>query len=246
MSALAHPALEARDIEKIFGEGDTATRVLRGVSAEIAGGEFVALVGPSGSGKSTFLSIAGTLLSPTSGELRIAGQSVLGLGERELAQVRNRYLGFVFQAHHLLEDFTALENVLMPVYGAHALIPAALRERARGLLERVGLAARVDFRAAKLSGGQKQRVAVARALILRPALVLADEPTGNLDRKSSEEVLALLRELCRDEGTSFLVSTHDETIAARCDRVLEMVDGELSVRAANGEPGDPKAPRPAP
>ena len=222
--------LAAVDIVKIFGEGESATLVLRGISTEISTGEFVALVGPSGSGKSTFLSIAGTLLTPTSGELRIAGQSVLGLPEREVSAVRNRHLGFVFQAHHLLEDFTALENVLMPAYGTHTIIPAALRERARHLLERVGLADRISFRASKLSGGQKQRVAVARSLIMQPELVLADEPTGNLDRKSSDEVLVLLRELSRDEGTAFLISTHDESIAKRCDRILVMEDGEMTVR----------------
>jgi lipoprotein-releasing system ATP-binding protein len=220
--------LEAIDIVKTFGEGDSATHVLRGVSATLARGEFVALVGPSGSGKSTFLSIVGTLLSPTSGALRIAGENVLGLHEQELSAVRNRHLGFVFQSHHLLEDFTALENVLMPVYGAHARISAGFAARARGLLDRVGLADRRSFRASKLSGGQKQRVAVARALVMHPELVLADEPTGNLDRKSSDDVLRLLRELSREEGTAFLISTHDDTIAQRCDRILTMVDGELS------------------
>lgn len=220
--------LEAIDLVKTFGEGEGATHVLRGVSARLARGEFVALVGPSGSGKSTFLSIVGTLLTPSSGALRIAGENVLGLPEKELSAVRNRHLGFVFQSHHLLEDFTAMENVLMPVYGAQARIGARFVERARGLLDRVGLADRRSFRASKLSGGQKQRVAVARALVMRPELVLADEPTGNLDRKSSDDVLRLLRELSREEGTAFLISTHDETIAQRCDRILTMVDGELS------------------
>ena len=228
MTGPGSSVLEAIDIVKTFGEGDSATHVLRGVSARLARGEFVALVGPSGSGKSTFLSIVGTLLTPSSGALRIAGENVLGLPEKELSAVRNRHLGFVFQSHHLLEDFTAMENVLMPVYGAQARIGARFVERARGLLDRVGLADRRSFRASKLSGGQKQRVAVARALVMRPELVLADEPTGNLDRKSSDDVLRLLRELSREEGTAFLISTHDETIAQRCDRILTMVDGELS------------------
>lgn len=228
MTAQGLVVLEAEDIVKTFGEGETATRVLRGVSTQIRRGEFVALVGPSGSGKSTFLSIAGTLLTPSGGSLRIAGGNVLGLHEKELAEVRNRHLGFVFQFHHLLEDFSALENVLMPVYGAHARLGATFVQRARALLERVGLADRMEFRTAKLSGGQKQRVAVARALIMKPEIVLADEPTGNLDRKSSDEVLLLLRELSRDEGTAFLISTHDESIAQRCDRILTMEDGELS------------------
>lgn len=220
--------LEATDIEKTFGEGETATCVLRGVSAGVSSGEFVALVGPSGSGKSTFLSIVGTLLTPSAGSLYIAGASVLGLHENELATVRNRHLGFVFQAHHLLEDFTAIENVLMPVYGAHVRVGSAYLERARSLLDRVGLSDRMSFRTSKLSGGQKQRVAVARAVVMKPELVLADEPTGNLDRESSDEVLLLLRELSRDEGTAFLISTHDESIAQRCDRVLTMDDGKLS------------------
>jgi lipoprotein-releasing system ATP-binding protein len=227
--------LAATDIVKVFGSGDTATLVLRGITASIAAGEFVAMVGPSGSGKSTFLSIAGTLLSPTSGQLAIAGEDVLHASERALTRVRNHHLGFVFQFHHLLEDFSALENVLMPVYGAHAHIDGPASARARTLLARVGLADRADFRASKLSGGQKQRVAVARALIMRPELVLADEPTGNLDRKSSDEVVALLRELSRDEGTAFLISTHDASIARRCDRTLTMVDGSLTAGVAGHE-----------
>lgn len=192
----------------------------------------MALVGPSGSGKSTFLSIAGTLLTPTAGALRVAGDDVIGLRETALSLVRNQHLGFVFQAHHLLEDFSALENVLMPGYGARARMGPKFADRARGLLEQVGLADRMSFRTSKLSGGQKQRVAVARALVMNPELVLADEPTGNLDRQSSDEVLTLLRELSRDEGTAFLISTHDESIARRCDRVLTMEDGRLSARVA--------------
>ncbi len=219
--------LEATDIVQVFRDGETATTVLRGVSASVTSGELVALVGPSGSGKSTFLSIAGTLLTPTSGSLRIAGRPALGLHEHALSELRNRHLGFVFQFHHLLEDFTAFENVVMPIHGARVRIDAAWRARANGLLGRVGLADRVSYRASKLSGGQKQRVAVARALIMKPELVLADEPTGNLDRASSDDVMGLLRELSREEGTAFLISTHDASIAQRCDRVLAMQDGEL-------------------
>lgn len=220
-------ALVATAIVKTFGTGEAETRVLRGISMTIADGEFVALVGPSGSGKSTFLSIAGTLLTPTSGTLDVANVTALGLPERDLAQLRNRHLGFVFQFHHLLADFTALENVLMPVYGARARIDAASRARAHMLLDRVGLATRISFRPAALSGGQRQRVAVARAMIMKPELVLADEPTGNLDRASSNEVIALLREISRDERTAFLLSTHDETIARRCDRIVTMEDGRI-------------------
>jgi len=223
--------LEATEIVKSFGEGDAATLVLRGVTAKVETGEFVALVGPSGSGKSTFLSIAGTLLAPTSGSLRIAGKEALRLRESALCAVRNRHLGFVFQFHHLLPDFTALENVLMPTYGRHARGDTSRQARALLLLERVGLSQRMSFRPAELSGGQKQRVAVARALIMKPELVLADEPTGNLDRANSDEVIALLRELSRDEGTAFLISTHDESIAHRCDRILSLEDGRLGAAA---------------
>jgi lipoprotein-releasing system ATP-binding protein len=222
-------ALVATAIVKTFGVGEAETLVLRGISMTVELGEFVALVGPSGSGKSTFLSIAGTLLTPTSGALCVADIAALGLPERELASLRNRHLGFVFQFHHLLADFTALENVLMPVYGARVRIDAASRARAHMLLDRVGLATRSSFRPAALSGGQRQRVAVARAMIMKPDLVLADEPTGNLDRASSNDVLALLRELSHEEGTAFLLSTHDETIAQRCDRIVTMEDGRLVV-----------------
>ena len=219
--------LEATDIVQVFGDGETATTVLRGVSASVAAGELVALVGPSGSGKSTFLSIAGTLLTPTAGALRIAGRPALGLHEHAVCALRNRDLGFVFQFHHLLEDFTAFENVVMPIHGARVRIDAAWRARAHGLLARVGLADRMSYRASKLSGGQKQRVAVARALIMNPELVLADEPTGNLDRASSDHVMGLLRELSREEDTAVFISTHDESIAQRCDRILSMQDGRL-------------------
>ncbi len=225
-------ALELVDIVKIFGDGETATHVLRGVTATVARGEFVGLVGPSGSGKSTLLSIAGTLLTPTSGALRIVGHDALGLGEHALSSLRNQHLGFVFQFHHLLEDFSALENVLMPVYGSRRRIDATWSARGRSLLARVGLSKRMAFRPAQLSGGQKQRVAVARALIMKPELVLADEPTGNLDRASSSEVMRLLHELSREDGTAFLISTHDLEIAAQCDRTLSMQDGRLATPPA--------------
>jgi len=221
--------LEASNIVKVFGEGEAATIVLRGISARVEPGEFVALVGASGSGKSTFLSIAGTLLSPTSGALNIAGGTALGLGEKALSTLRNRHLGFVFQFHHLLEEFTAVENVLMPVYGARERIDTASRKRALDLLARVGLANRASFRTSQLSGGQKQRVAVARAVIMKPDLVLADEPTGNLDRANSDELMKLLREISHEETTAFLISTHDDSIASRCDRTLSLDDGRLQL-----------------
>ena len=187
----------------------------------------LAITGASGAGKSTLLNILGGLDHSTAGTLEIGGQRVETMGERERCRLRAERLGFVFQFHHLLEDFTALENVLMPVFGAHTWIGASFRDRACALLERVGLSNRMSFPASKLSGGQKQRVAVARALIMKPDLILADEPTGNLDRASSDEVLRLLRELSVDEGIAFLISTHDESIARRCDRILSMEDGRL-------------------
>ncbi len=236
-------ALCVEHIDMIFGEGPTATQVLFGVSAKIERGEFVALMGPSGSGKSTFLSIAGTLLSPSRGQISIAGTDTKGLSEGELGTLRNRHLGFVFQFHHLLPDFSAIDNVLMPVYGHQHRIDKKGLARAEGLLFRVGLLDRRDSRASELSGGQKQRVAVARALIMKPDLVLADEPTGNLDRNSSNEVMQLLEQLSQEEGTAFLISTHDRSIADRCSRVLVMEDGRFSEGNEQARDGGSQIPQ---
>ena len=215
------------DLTKDFGEGELRTRVLKGMSFELVKGEFVALLGPSGSGKSTLLSILGTLLAPTSGTLEMLGTSLVHMDERRLSEFRNRHIGFVFQFHHLLPDFSALENVAFPAAGAGGE-GRETRKRARALLERVGLADRLHFRTPKLSGGQKQRVAIARALMMRPALVLADEPTGNLDRQTADQVLALLRDMNREDRTTFLISTHDPHVAAFCDRRITVVDGRLA------------------
>lgn len=220
-------ALTVLHVDKVFGTGESASQVLFDVSATVERGEFVGLMGPSGCGKSTFLSIAGTLLSPTRGEVIIADTPATGRSASALSTLRNQHLGFVFQFHHLLPDFSAIDNVLMPVYGTHSRISAEYRARAQGLLERVGLSARSASLASQLSGGQKQRVAVARALIMQPDLVLADEPTGNLDRAASNEVMGLLGSLSKEEGTAFLISTHDRDIAARCSRVLAMQDGRF-------------------
>jgi lipoprotein-releasing system ATP-binding protein len=221
------PLLEARGIEKTFHNGDEETRVLKGIDLTLEAGEMVALLGPSGSGKSTFLSIAGLLLRPSAGTLSLGGERVDDLSASRRAQIRNRRLGFVFQFHHLLPDFTALENVAFPAAAPAGGISAEMRARARELLVRVGLEDRIDFRAARLSGGQKQRVAIARALMNRPDLVIADEPTGNLDSESATKVLDLLREVNREDGAAFLICTHDEGVAGRCGRRLTLRDGRL-------------------
>ncbi|MFW6078776.1 MAG: ABC transporter ATP-binding protein [Gemmatimonadota bacterium] len=227
--------LRARHLTKTFDEGGVPTPVLKGVDLEIRAGEFVGLMGPSGSGKSTLLSILGTLLRPTSGEVEIVGHRVDHLTDREVTEHRNRHIGFVFQFHHLLPDFTALENVLFPALPLAGRVTLEARARARDLLERVGLADRLEFRPAQLSGGQRQRVAVARAIMNEPEVVLADEPTGNLDIGTSDRVMELMLGMSAREGTSFLVSTHEPRIAAVCDRVVHIVDGRI-------RPGGPDAP----
>ena len=219
--------LVATNIVKTFINGEEETRVLKGVYVTFDAGEIVALEGPSGSGKSTLLSILGLLLTPTSGEIVLDGQKLTGLKERAISEVRNRRLGFVFQFHHLLPDFTALENVAFPAAAPVGGITKEMRARATMLLDRVGLSDRRDFRPSRLSGGQKQRVAIARALMNKPLLVLADEPTGNLDRESSNQVLELMREINRSERTTFLICTHDHSIAERCDRRISMLDGKV-------------------
>src|SRR5690606_7330041 len=188
-------------------------------------GESVALLGPSGSGKSTLLSILGTLMKPTSGTYMMLGEELTRADDAALTEFRNRHIGFVFQFHHLLPDFTALENVMFPAAVAAGRETGAARQRAQQLLERVGLADRMDFGAGQLSGGQKQRVAIARALMNSPELVLADEPTGNLDRESASQVMELIGEINTNEKTTFLISTHDEKIAQACRRQVRVVDG---------------------
>ncbi len=219
--------LQARGIVMTFRNGDEETEVLRGVDVELATGELVALVGASGSGKSTLLSILGLLLRPTAGEIEIAGQRVEGMSERARAAFRNQRLGFVFQFHHLLPDFTAMENVAFPAAAPAGGITPDMRRRALSLLDRVGLADRADFPATRLSGGQKQRVAIARALMNKPDLIIADEPTGNLDLRSAGQVLDLMGEVNREDGGTFLICTHDEHVAARCDRRIQLVDGRV-------------------
>lgn len=221
MSAL----VEVTDLVKTFGDGETATRVLKGLNMTLARGDLAALIGPSGSGKSTLLSILGTLMRPTSGTHVMLDMDMTGASEAELTEFRNRHIGFVFQFHHLLPDFSALENVVFPTAVAAGWESGMARRRGEELLDRVGLSDRLHFRASQLSGGQKQRVAIARALMNRPDLVLADEPTGNLDRESASRVMALLKQINDEERTAFLISTHDEMIAGACTRQIRVVDG---------------------
>ncbi|MDR7123196.1 ABC transporter ATP-binding protein [Pseudotabrizicola sp. 4114] len=221
MSAL----LQVADLVKTFGQGEAATRVLRGLSLTLDAGEMAALLGPSGSGKSTLLTILGTLMKPTSGSHVMLGQDLVAADDRALTTFRNLHIGFVFQFHNLLPDFTALENVVFPTAVREGRETAAALARGRDLLTRMGLAERIDFPSSNLSGGQKQRVAVARALMNRPELVLADEPTGNLDRESAMQVMDLIAEINQDEGTTFLISTHDEKIASLCRRQIVVGEG---------------------
>ena len=220
--------LQVTDLVKTYGDGEAATRVLRGLSLQLDVGEMAALLGPSGSGKSTLLTILGTLMQPTSGQYTMLGQDLLAANDAGLTAFRNLHIGFVFQFHNLLPDFTALENVIFPTAVKEGRETASARARGRDLLTRMGLADRIDFPSTNLSGGQKQRVAVARALMNRPELVLADEPTGNLDRESAAQVMALIAEINRDEGTTFLISTHDEKIASVCRRQIVVGDGVVT------------------
>ena len=221
------PILAVSGLTKSFGEGDAQTQVLKGIDLSIAPGEMAALLGPSGSGKSTLLTILGTLMRASGGRHEMLGVDLIHASEAERTAFRSRHLGFVFQFHHLLADLTALENVMMPAAAAAGRENRIMRERATELLDAVGLADRRDFRPAAMSGGQRQRVAVARALINNPVLVLADEPTGNLDRQSADQVMDLIRSINRTMATSFLISTHDEHIAAQCPRRIELLDGRI-------------------
>ncbi|WP_137110444.1 ABC transporter ATP-binding protein [Rhodobacter sp. SY28-1] len=220
--------LTVTDLVKTFGEGDTATRVLRGLNLTLEKGQMAALLGPSGSGKSTLLTILGTLMQPTSGAHVMLGVDLTTATDAEQTAFRNRHIGFVFQFHNLLPDFTALENVIFPTAIREGRETAAARRRGADLLTRMGLAERIDYPSTNLSGGQKQRVAVARALMNAPELVLADEPTGNLDRASALQVMELIGQINRDEGTTFLISTHDEKIAATCTRQIIVGDGQVT------------------
>jgi len=221
------PVLEAHGLRKVYQGGDgRAIQVLSGVNLEVARGEFVAIVGESGSGKSTLLHLLGGLDRPTDGTVSLDGRGYHTLGASELAALRNRSVGFVFQFHHLLRDFTALENVLIPMQIA-GIAEQDARPRAESLLAGVGLAARFEHRPSALSGGEQQRVAVARALATQPAVVLADEPSGNLDRPTAERLHELLGSLAVEFQTALVVVTHNPSLAARADRILAVQDGLL-------------------
>ncbi len=222
------PVLRLEGVRKSYAEGTPAEiEVLHGIDLDLAHGEFTALIGPSGSGKSTLLNVMGLLDRPSAGSVRIAGFESSTLDEKERTRLRGRTIGFVFQYHYLLPEFTALENVMMPILVARGRRDAAMHDTALRLLTQVGLADRSAHKANDLSGGQQQRVAIARALAMEPALVLADEPSGNLDTQSADAVFDLLRTVNKQRGTTFLIVTHDPRLADRCDRIIELVDGSI-------------------
>ena len=220
------PALELRGVRRVFRQGGAELAVLNGVDLALDPGEIVALVGPSGAGKSTLLHVAGLLERPDGGMVQVAGEECGGLSDERRTLLRRRALGFVYQFHHLLPEFSALENVMLPQMIA-SVARAAARDKATALLERVGLGARLSHRPARLSGGEQQRVAIARALANGPQILLADEPTGNLDHATAESVTEVLLEIVRGSGLAALIATHNLELARRLDRVVALEDGKL-------------------
>jgi lipoprotein-releasing system ATP-binding protein len=217
--------IQIKSLTRIYVDG-VGIKALDGVDLDIEKGEFLAIVGPSGSGKSTLLNLIGILDTPTGGTILLKGIDITGMSDKERSRMRNRELGFIFQYHHLLPDFNALENVMMPLL-INGIKPSRAREDARKMLEEVGLGDRLYHRSNQLSGGQNQRVAIARALVNNPSIVIGDEPTGNLDSKSSENIYELLRKLNKEHNQTFILVTHDERMAAKTDRIIRLVDGRI-------------------